>query len=83
MNEKTDKADLFERYEIPEEFKILLENLSTGVYILDKNNIIIFVNKEVTKILGYSKDKFIGNDFFSFLEKNQEEKVKSLFTDQS
>ncbi|MHA1228863.1 MAG: ATP-binding protein [Candidatus Hodarchaeales archaeon] len=83
MNEKTDKADLFERYEIPEEFKILLENLSTGVYILDKNNIIIFVNNEVTKILGYSKDKFIGNDFFSFLEKNQEEKVKSLFTDQS
>ncbi|MHA1973234.1 MAG: ATP-binding protein [Candidatus Hodarchaeales archaeon] len=83
MKEKVNQQDLFKKYYTPDDFGILLENLSTGIFILNKKGKVIFVNSEVVKILGYEKNKILGKNFFSFLEATYKKKIKSLFTDPS
>jgi PAS domain S-box-containing protein len=42
-------------------YKNILENISNGVWVTDKNDMIIYANNEMTNVAGVSKDQIEGN----------------------
>ena len=50
-----------------ERFRSIVENSHGGIGIVDSDFRIIYVNEQVTHILGYSGEEMIGQDFRNFL----------------
>jgi PAS domain S-box-containing protein len=70
-----ERKQLEEQKRASEELYRLIVNASSeGILLVDEENIINFVNKKMTKMLGYSFEEFIGKNIFNFIEKN----VKNL-----
>jgi PAS domain S-box-containing protein len=49
-------------------YKSIVDNSHDGMLIADDSYHLIYVNPELCKILGYSSDEIIGQDFRSFLD---------------
>jgi PAS domain S-box-containing protein len=68
---------LYQTEEVLEEsetkYKTIVENSHNGIFIVDDNYHFTYVNAELCKILGYSSDEIIGQDFRRFLD---EESIK-------
>jgi len=54
-------------YESEQKYKLLIENMTDIVWVMDTNGNITFINDEVKKILGYNKEEVIGNPIYNFL----------------
>jgi PAS domain S-box-containing protein/putative nucleotidyltransferase with HDIG domain len=58
-------------------FHSVTENSHAGVFMVDDSYRIIYVNDEICRMLGYSKEEIIGKDFRNFLD----EESKKLVTE--
>ena len=52
-----------------ERFRLIVENSHDGITIIDNNFKIIYVNSELSRMLGYPREKMVGQDFRKFLDK--------------
>ena len=52
--------------EIKQQFKIVLDKISTGIAYFDTNGSIIMVNKEFARILGYEPDELFAKNILEF-----------------
>ncbi|MCP4726922.1 MAG: PAS domain S-box protein [bacterium] len=50
-----------------EKYRVLVESADDAIFIIDKNGILLSVNKKTSKIIGKSADEIIGNKIFDFL----------------
>lgn len=58
------------------QYRQIVETAQEGIWQLDKNNRIIFVNKKMCEILDYSEEEILGKVPYYFMDKD--EKVKTL-----
>ncbi len=59
-------------------FRSLVENSFTGIFILDDDLRYVYVNNEFMRILGYSREEIINQDFRKFLNGRTEELVMNF-----
>lgn len=59
-------------------YKELLENISDGVYFVDKDRKILFWNKSAERITGFSRDEILGRYCFDNLLRHIDESGKEL-----
>jgi len=52
-----------------ENFKKIVENSGDGILKVNKEQVIVYVNSRITKMLGYSRDEMLGKKFTKFLYK--------------
>lgn len=60
-------------------FRSIVENSHGGIGIVDNNFKVIYINDQITHILGYSKDEIIGQDFRIFLHENCKSLVQNRY----
>jgi len=65
--------------ESEERFRSVVENSHDGILILDDAHKLIYVNDELTRILGYSREEIVGQDFRRFLDKESEQLVADRY----
>jgi PAS domain S-box-containing protein len=59
-------------------YRSVLTSIGEGILIADNNGIINFVNEQIEKLSGYSKDEMIGKTVFDlFFSSNQVERIKN------
>jgi two-component system NtrC family sensor kinase len=51
-----------------EKYRQLVDNLSEGIWVIDKDSCTTFVNPSMTKMLGYKNDEMLGKPLFSFID---------------
>lgn len=54
---------------LEEKFPNLIENLQEGLWVLDKNENTIYVNKQMADMLGYKSEEMLGKKVFAFMDK--------------
>ena len=62
-----------------EKFRNLVENVNEGIYALDENGILTYVNPAIIEILGCPKSEIIGRPFSDFIFEEDLERQKSRF----
>ncbi|MCD6432199.1 PAS domain S-box protein, partial [Candidatus Bathyarchaeota archaeon] len=60
-------------------FRSIVENSHNGILIIDDNFRFIYVNDELSRILGYPKEEIIGQDFRKFLDRESKALVKDRY----
>jgi len=65
--------------ESEERFRSIVENFHDGIMILDDVYRLIYVNDEVGKISGYSREETIGQDFRKFLDEESKQLVADRY----
>jgi signal transduction histidine kinase len=71
--------DIFNDLDIMMEF---LDNIPVSIYILSFNGIILWCNKYILNLLGYSNENFIGTSIFDYYYDNGiKEYIKKCFED--
>ncbi|NIP67340.1 PAS domain S-box protein [Candidatus Bathyarchaeota archaeon] len=70
------QKELREREEL---FRSVVENSHDGILIVDNNYKFIYVNEELSGILGYSKEKIVGQDFRKFLAEESRALVSNRY----
>jgi len=58
-----------------ERYRLMVEKIESGLFLIDSNNLITYINKSVAHMLGYTMDEMINQDVFRFIEK----KCKKVF----
>jgi PAS domain S-box-containing protein len=66
--------------ESEERFRSIVENSQAGIMILDGAYRFVYVNDELGRISGYSRDELIGQDFRKFLDEESRELVAERYT---
>jgi PAS domain S-box-containing protein len=51
-----------------EKYRILIESLQEGVWVIDKDNMTTFVNIPMADMLGYTVEEMLGRHLFSFMD---------------
>lgn len=64
-----------------EKYRSLVETTDEWVWELDDNNIFVYSNPSVNKILGYEIDEIIGKDVLTLLQDNEREKYAKNIQD--
>lgn len=54
----------------------IIENLSEGIWIVDKDWCSVFVNSKMLEIVGYTKEEIIGKILFSFMDREMVQTCK-------
>jgi len=68
LEDVTERKQMKEKLaESEERFRSIVENSHGGIGIVDDGFKIKYVNDQVTRILGYSKEEMVGHDFRKFL----------------
>ncbi|MBU0899307.1 diguanylate cyclase, partial [bacterium] len=57
-------------------YQALLKNMNEGLIVLDNKGRIIFVNKEIEKLLGCSKNEIIDKEIFEMIDKKDLDLLK-------
>jgi len=57
-------------------YQKIVENIHEGIWVIDKNNYIQYVNKRMADLTGYSIDEMQGKHIFGFMNKNSVEICK-------
>ena len=66
---KEKKRDEFELKEIKELNDNILESIWTGVFVVDKDDNVIFINKSMEYLFGYTNEKVSGMNIFDVFDK--------------
>jgi PAS domain S-box-containing protein len=62
-----------------ERFRLIVENSHDGITIIDDNFKIIYVNNELSHMIGYPKEEMVGQDFRKFLDKESKAMVQDKY----
>jgi len=73
--EKAEKAQL----ESEEKYRLIIETTQEGIWLIDQEEKITFVNHQLSEMLGYSVENMINHSIFDFMDKNNHTKAKLLF----
>jgi PAS domain S-box-containing protein len=65
--------------ESEERFRSIVENSQAGIMILDNAYRFVYVNDELCRISGYSRDEIMGQDFRQFLGEESKELVAERY----
>jgi len=60
-------------HESEERYRAIVENSHDGILVLDSHYGIVFVNKRLIEITGYTPEEFVGHDFRGFLDDTSRE----------
>lgn len=66
--------------ESEEKYRNLIESINDIVYATDENGCITFISPRITELTGYKVDEILGNNFDTFLHKDDSRRVKDMFT---
>lgn len=53
-----------------ERYRLIVNKTSEGILLLDNENKTIFINPQITKMLGYSSEEILGKSIFNFFDKD-------------
>ncbi|MFX0186207.1 MAG: PAS domain S-box protein [Candidatus Hodarchaeota archaeon] len=56
--------------ESEEKYRLIIENAHEGIWAIDKDANITFVNPRMAEILGYTTDEMLGKHLFDFMDEN-------------
>ena len=56
--------------------RMLIESMRDGLWMLDRNGILTFVNNSLCQMLGYSREELIGQNVHKFHEKESKEETE-------
>ena len=78
---KEKKRNEFELKEIKELTENILESIWTGVWVVDKKDNVIFINKSMENIFGHTNDQVRGMNIFDIFDKigADDEYLKDIF----
>jgi PAS domain S-box-containing protein len=62
------KHEINNRINAEKQYRMLIETMNDGLFLMDENFLITFANKRLFEILGYPKDKIIGTSMYHFLD---------------
>ena len=62
------KYEINNRISAEKQYRMLIETMNDGLFLMDENFLITFANKRFFEILGYPKDKIIGISMYHFLD---------------
>jgi PAS domain S-box-containing protein len=62
--------------ELKKQYRIIVENISEGLVICDKNTVATFVNDKMCEIVGYNKDEILGERVSWFFAGRSKKKVE-------
>jgi PAS domain S-box-containing protein len=65
--------------ESEERFRTIVENSHAGIITINNNFQITYVNDQLNKITGYSRDEMIGKDFRLFLDDESRQGVADMY----
>ena len=65
--------------ESEERFRSIVENSQAGIMILDDAYRLVYVNDELRRISGYSREETIGQDFRQFLDEESQQLVAERY----
>jgi len=63
-----------------ERFRMIVENSHDGITIVDDDFKIIYVNSQLSRMVGYPKEEMVGRDFRKFLDKESKVMVQDKYT---
>jgi PAS domain S-box-containing protein len=49
-------------------YRLLVENLNEGIWMIDENAVTTFVNPRMSEMLGYATEEMLGKHLFSFMD---------------
>ncbi|MEM2146973.1 MAG: PAS domain S-box protein, partial [Candidatus Jordarchaeaceae archaeon] len=61
-----------------EKYRLLIENLNEGIWLINKEGRTIFTNERIAEMLGYTPDEMMGKHLFSFMDEHSIEIAKNL-----
>ncbi len=64
--------------ESEEKYRLLTEKSLTGIYIASTEGKILYINKRLEEISGYSADEIVGTDIFQVVHPDDRERVKEM-----
>ena len=75
------EQDIAERAQLEseEKYRLIIETTQEGVWLIDQEEKITFVNHQLTKMLGFSADNMIDHSIFEFMDPNVHNKAKIHF----
>ncbi|MBF0495219.1 MAG: PAS domain S-box protein [Deltaproteobacteria bacterium] len=53
-----------------EKYRLLVENMQEGIWVIDQNSNTTFVNPRMAEMLGYSPAEMVGRHLFSFMDRS-------------
>jgi PAS domain S-box-containing protein len=56
-------------------YRLLVENLDEGIWVIDKDAVTTFVNPRMAEILGYTTEEMVGKKLFYFLKESDLQRV--------
>jgi PAS domain S-box-containing protein len=62
------KHEINNRINAEKNYRMLVETMNDGLFLMDENFLITFANNRLFEILGYQKDKIIGMSMHHFLD---------------
>jgi len=68
--------------ESEERFRMLAERSQTGIYVMDRDETILYVNRSFAEIFGYGRDEIIGTSFRSLVCRQDLPGVADTFRNQ-
>lgn len=75
--------DVTEQVEVQNQYKKLIESASDMIYETDIRGYFTFINKFTEKLLGFSREDYIGKHFTSFIHPDYAEQVVHFYTSTS
>lgn len=75
--------DVTEQVEVQNQYKKLIESASDMIYETDIRGYFTFINKFTEKLLGFSREEYIGKHFSSFIHPDYAEQVVQFYTSTS
>ncbi len=66
------KHEINNRINTEKRYRMLVETMNDGLFLIDENFLIAFANNRLFEILGYPKDKIIGMPVHHFLDVNNQ-----------
>jgi PAS domain S-box-containing protein len=69
ISDVTEQKQVSEALRMSEEkYKMLVENLNEGIWLIDANSITTYVNDIIAGMLGYTKEEMLGKSLFLFMD---------------
>lgn len=62
--------------ESEQKYRLLVENLNEGIWVIDSQAVTTFVNPRMAQMLGYSADEMLGKHLFEFMDEQGVELCK-------